>query len=54
MGFITEFVVEIVKSYTAIEDDLLKGPRGRHIRYFYTSIKILLHDKGVMTMESYS
>jgi hypothetical protein len=29
-----------------------KGPRGRYIRSLYTSIKILLYNKGVMTMES--
>jgi hypothetical protein len=51
-GFITEFVVDTTKSYTAAEKDFLRGPRGRYIRSLYTSIKILLHDKGVMTMES--
>jgi hypothetical protein len=51
-GFITEFAVDTTKSYTAVEKYFLKGPRGRYIRSLYTSIKILLHDKGVMTMES--
>jgi hypothetical protein len=51
-GFITEFAVDTMKSYTVAEKDFLKGPRGRYIRSLYTSIKILLHDKGVMTMES--
>jgi hypothetical protein len=53
-GFITEFEVDTVKSYTIVENDVLKGPRGRYIRSLYTSIKILFHDKGVMTMESNS
>jgi hypothetical protein len=41
-----------MKSYTIAENDFLKGPRGRYIRNLYTSIKILLHDKGVIIMES--
>jgi hypothetical protein len=51
-GFITEFAVDTVKSYTTAEKDFLKGPRGRYIRSLYTSINILLYDKGMMTMES--
>jgi hypothetical protein len=51
LGFITKFVVDTAKSYNAIEKDLLKGPRGRYIRSMDTSIKILLYDKGLMTME---
>jgi hypothetical protein len=52
VGFITEFVVYTTKSYTVAEKDFLRGPRGRYIRSLYTSIKILLHDKGMKTMES--
>jgi hypothetical protein len=51
-GFITEFAVDTVKSYSATEKEFLKGPRGRYIRSLYTSIKILLYNNGVMTMES--
>jgi hypothetical protein len=51
-GFITEFAVDMVKSYSATEKEFLKGPRGRYIRSLYTSIKILLYNKGVMTMAS--
>jgi hypothetical protein len=51
-GFITEFVVDTTKYYTAAEKDFLKGPRGRHVKSLYTSIKILLYNNGVMTMES--
>jgi hypothetical protein len=49
--FITEFAVDTVKSYSAAEKEILKGPRGRYIRSLYTLIKILLYNKGVMTME---
>ena len=51
-GFITEFAVETSKSHNASEQEFLRGPRGRYIRSLYTSIKILLYNKGVMTMES--
>jgi hypothetical protein len=51
-GFITEFAVDTVKSYNAVEQEFLKGPRGRYIRSLYTSIKMLLYNKGVITMAS--
>jgi hypothetical protein len=51
--FNTEFSVDTTKSYTVAKKDFLRGPRGRYIRSLYMSIKILLHDKGIMTMESY-
>jgi hypothetical protein len=52
VGFITEFVVDTPNSYTIVEKDFLKGPRGRYIISLYTSIKILFHDKCMMTLES--
>ena len=52
VGYITEFAVDTSKSYNIVEKEFLKGPRGRYIRLLYTSIKILLHDKWVLTMES--
>jgi hypothetical protein len=50
--FITEFAVDTTKSYNTAEQEFLKGPRGRYLRSLYTSIKIFLYNKGVMTMES--
>jgi len=52
VGFITEFAVDIKKYYNASEHDFLKGTRGRYIRSLYTSIRILLYNNNVMTMES--
>jgi hypothetical protein len=49
-GFIIEFTVDTTKSYNATEKELLKGHRGGYIRLLYTSIKILLYNKGVMEM----
>jgi hypothetical protein len=51
MGFITKFEVDTMKSYNDVEQDFLKGPRGRYIRSLHMLSKILLHDKVVMTME---
>jgi hypothetical protein len=54
VGFITKFAIDTVKSYTAIEKELLEGPRGGYIKSLYTSIKILFYDKGVMKMDLYN
>jgi hypothetical protein len=51
VGFITEFVVDTTKSCSAVEKEFLCIPRGRYIKSLYTSIKILLYNKGVMTMD---
>jgi hypothetical protein len=50
--FIIEFAVDTTKSYTATEKDFMKGPKGRYIILVYSSINILLYEKGMMTMES--
>jgi hypothetical protein len=51
VGFITDFVVDTSKSYNAVEQQFLKGPRYMYIVSLYNSIKILLYNKGVMKME---
>jgi hypothetical protein len=51
-GFITEFAVDTTNSHRAAEQEFLKGPLGRYNRSLYTSIKILLYNKGVMMVES--
>jgi hypothetical protein len=50
--FITKFAVDTVKSYNVVEQEFLHSPRGRYIISLYTSIKILIYNKGVMIMES--
>jgi len=52
VGFIIEFVVDTAKSYKAIEKEFLKGPQGSYIIFLYTSINMLLYNKGVMIMAS--
>jgi hypothetical protein len=46
VGFITEFAVDTAKSFSAVEHEFLRKPRGRYILSLYTSIKILLCNKG--------
>jgi hypothetical protein len=53
-GFIKEFGLNTTYSYNATEQEFLRGPQGRYIVSLYTSIKILLYNKGVMKMESYN
>jgi hypothetical protein len=52
VGFITEFAVDTTKLYIAMEQYFLRRPQGRYVKSLYTSINILLYNKGVMTMES--
>jgi hypothetical protein len=50
VGFITKFAVDTTKYYSATEKYFLKGPQGRYIRTLYTSIKILIYNKGLIEM----
>jgi hypothetical protein len=51
--FKTKFVVDTTNSYSAAEKKFLRGHRGSYNILIYTSIKILLYNKGVMAMESW-
>jgi hypothetical protein len=49
--YITKFVVDCTQSYSVVERDFFKGFRGRFIKSLGTWIKMLLCNKGMMTME---
>ena len=51
-GYITEFVVNIVKSYSDAEREFFKGPRGRFLLSLQLSIKMLICEKGILNMNS--
>ena len=51
-GSVTEFVVEQRKSFSEAERYFFKGYRGKYLKYLNLSIKVLLHEKGVMDMIS--
>ena len=46
-GYITEFVVETITSYSEVGRKIFQGPRGRYLIYLRTWIKILLYEKGI-------
>ena len=50
-GYITEFLVDIVKSYSDAERELFKGPRGRFLLSLQLWIKMLICEKGILKME---
>ena len=51
-GFVTEFAVEQRKSFSEDERYFFKGYRGKYLKCLNLSIKMLLHEKGVMDLVS--
>jgi hypothetical protein len=51
-GYITEFAVDCIQSYSVAERDFFKGPHRRFMKSLGTWINIMLCDKCVMIMES--
>ena len=51
-GFITEFAVDQRKSFSEAERYFFKGYRGKYLSSLNLSIKMLLHEKGVMDIVS--
>lgn len=46
-GFITDFTIDTLVSYSEVERHFLKGPRGKYIKSLNTWIKMLLCEKWV-------
>ena len=51
-GYIIDFVVDIVKSYSDIEMEFFQGPRGRFLLSLQLWIMILICEKGILKMNS--
>ena len=51
-GFITEFIVDQRESFSEAERYFFKGYHGKYLISFNLSIKMLLHEKGVMDIVS--
>ena len=47
-GYITEFVVEAITSYSEAERIFSQGPRRRYLLSISTWIKILIYEKGIL------
>jgi hypothetical protein len=51
-GFITEFAVDQRKSFSEAERYFFKGYRGKYLNSLNLSLKMLLHEKGVLDIYS--
>ena len=49
-GYITEFVVDTLTSYSEAKIELFQGPRGRYLSYLMTWINMLMCEKGILSM----
>jgi hypothetical protein len=50
-GYITEFVVDRVESYSQAKRYFFKGPRGKILHFLKLRIKMLLHENNVLKMQ---
>ena len=49
-GYVTEFSVEAITSYSEAERHFFQGPWGRYLMYINLWIKILLYEKGILQL----
>ena len=47
-GYITEFVVDTITSYSEAERKNFQGPRSRYLSLWKTCIKMLICEKGIL------
>jgi hypothetical protein len=47
-GYIIEFLIDRVESYSQAERYFFKGPRGKILQFLKLKIKMLLHDKNIL------
>jgi hypothetical protein len=50
-GYIIEFVVDRVESYSQDERYFFKGPRGKFLQLLKLRLKILLHEKNILKIQ---
>jgi hypothetical protein len=50
-GYITDFVVDRVESYSQAERYFFKGPRGKFLHFLKLRINILLHEKNILKIQ---
>ena len=51
-GYITEFAVETITSYSEVERIFFQGRRRRYLLSINTLIKMLVYEKGVLQLSS--
>ena len=47
-GYIIDFSVEMITSYSEVERDFFQGPRKRYLLSISTWIKMLIYEKGIL------
>ena len=50
-GYITEFVVDRVESYSQAERYFFKGPRGKFLQFLKLRLKMILHEKNILKIQ---
>jgi hypothetical protein len=50
-GYITEFSIDKVESYSQVERYFFKGPRGKFLHFSKLKIKMLLHEKNILKIQ---
>ena len=51
-GYITEFEVEMITSYSEAKRNFFQGPRRRYLLSISTWIKMLVYEKGVLQLNT--
>ena len=51
-GYITEFVIDTITSYSEAERDFFQGPQRRYLLSISTWIKLLAYEKGLLHLDS--
>ena len=49
-GYITEFAVDTITSYSEAERNFFQGPRRRYLLRISTRIKMLAYEKGILQL----
>ena len=51
-GYIIDFSVDTIKSYSEVETTFFQGPRARYLTFLRTWIKMLVCKKLILRIES--
>ena len=50
-GYITDFSIDKVESYSQEDIYFFKGPRGKFLHFLKLKIKMLLHEKNILNIQ---
>jgi hypothetical protein len=50
-GYITEFFVDRIESYSQAERYFFKGPKGIFLHFLKLRIKMMLHEKNILKIQ---